>query len=79
MENFLRLKKLLESNLDISYKLLWIGKVKINNITYIQVDCVKYNLQFSRLYSLNKIDFAISKFNILLLKYMITELKDGTV
>lgn len=77
MENFVKLKKILETNLDVSYKLLWIGKVKIDNHEYIQVDCIKYDLQFSRLYSLNLIDFAISKFNILLLRYMLSELKNG--
>ena len=77
MENFLKLKKLLESNLDITYKFLLIGKVRLNNIDYVQVDCVKHDLQFSRLYSLKNIDFAISKFNILLLRYMALELKNG--
>jgi len=77
LENFLKLKKLLESNLDITYKFLWIGKVRLNNVDYIQVDCIKYDLQFSRLYSLKNIDFAISKFNILLLRYMALELKNG--
>ena len=77
MENFLRLKKIIEADLDVSYKCLWIGKVKVNNVEYVQVDCIKYDLQFSRLYSLNLIDFAISKFNILLLRYMASELKNG--
>lgn len=77
MENFLRLKKIIEADLDVSYKFLWIGKVKVNNIEYIQIDCIKHDLQFSRLYSLNMIDFAISKFNILLLRYMASELKNG--
>lgn len=77
MENFLRLKKIIESDLDVSYKFLWIGKVKVNNIEYIQIDCIKHDLQFSRLYSLSMIDFAISKFNILLLRYMASELKNG--
>ena len=77
MENFLRLKKLLEANLDISYKMLWVGRVKINNIEYVQVDCLRYDLQFSRLYPIHLIDFAISKFNVLLLRYMASELKNG--
>lgn len=77
MEQFLKIKKLLDTNLSISYKSLSIGMLFLNGQKVVQVDCDKYDLIYSQFYTLENINFAISKFTILLTKYIASELKNG--
>lgn len=77
LDQFIKIKKLLDTNLAVSYKLLSIGPVKYNNKDFIQVDCDRFDMVFSKMYSPENIDFAISKFTILLVRYMASELKNG--
>lgn len=77
MEQFLKIKKLIDTRLAISYKSLSIGPVFIDGRNFIQVDCDRYDLIYSKLYSPENINFAIAKFTSLLAQYMASELKNG--
>lgn len=77
LDQFLKIKKLLDTNLAVSYKLLSIGPVTYNSKEFIQVDCDRFDLIFSRVYSPENMDFAIAKFTSLLVRYMASELKNG--
>lgn len=76
MEQFLKIKKLIDTKLSVIYKSLSIGPVFIENQWFIQVDCDRYDLIYSKLYSPENIDFAISKFTSLLAQYMASELRN---
>lgn len=58
---------------EISYKLLYISKIKCNHIEYIQVHCDRFDLIYSKLYKLDNAQFAVSKFLRLKLQYSISE------
>lgn len=77
MEQHLKIKKILDSKLSVSYKRLSIGPIFTKEGIFIQVDCDRYDLIYSKLYSISNIDFAISKFISLLTQYMASELKNG--
>ena len=77
MEQSLKIRKLVDTNLAISYKRLSIEKILYKDEYFYQVDCDRFDLLFSRLYSLDNADFAISKFTCLLAQYMASELKNG--
>ncbi len=75
-EQFLKIKKLLDTKLSVVYKRLSIGPVLMDGEFFIQLDCDRYDLQYSMLYSPENIDFAIAKFTMLLTQYMASELKN---
>jgi len=75
-EQFLKIKKLLDTKLSVVYKRLSIGPTLIDGKFFIQLDCDRYDLQYSMLYSPENIDFAIAKFTMLLTQYMASELKN---
>lgn len=77
MEQFLKIKKLIDTKLSVVYKTLSIGPVILNNTFFIQVDCDRYDLIYSKLYSPENVDFAIAKFTSLLAQYLASELKNG--
>ena len=77
LEQFLKIKKLLSSNLSVSYERLSIGIINSRGQKFVQVDCDRFALLYSKLYSIDNIDFAISKFTNLLTRYMASELKNG--
>jgi len=77
MEQFLKIKQILDSKLTISYKRLSIGAVQYDDKVYIQVDCDRYDIQTTKLYQLKNTDFAIAAFTGLLSRYMASELKNG--
>ena len=77
MEQFLKIKKLIDTRLSVTYKSLSIGPVFIEGKWFVQVDCDRYDLVYSKLYSPENIDFAIAKFTSLLAQYMASELKNG--
>lgn len=77
VDQFLKIKKLVDTNLAISYKRLSIEKIFYKNQHFIQVDCDRFDLVFSKLYSIDNSNFAIAKFTSLLALYMASELKHG--
>ena len=77
MDQFLKIKKLLLTGLSVNYKRLSIGKISHDSKTLIQVDCDRFDLIESRIYTEDNIDFAISKFTVLLTRYIASELKHG--
>ena len=77
MEQFLKIKKLIDTRLSINYKSLSIGPVFVDGRNFIQVDCDRFDLRYSKLYLPENIDFAIAKFTVLLAQYMASELKNG--
>ena len=77
VDQFLKIKKLVDTNLAISYKRLSIEKILYKGEYFIQVDCDRFDLIFSKLYSLDNTNFAIAKFTSLLARYMASELKHG--
>lgn len=56
--------------------MLNIGKIKYDNKPYIQVTCDKFDIRYSRLYSIENIDFAICMFLGLYTKYLASELRE---
>lgn len=77
MDQFIKIKTLLDTKLSVCYKRLSIGPVIHNDKTYFQIDCDRFDIQHSALYLPENINFAISKFTILLAKYIASELKNG--
>lgn len=75
-EQFLKIKKLLDTKLSVVYKRLSIGPILIDGKYFTQVDCDRYDLQYSMLYSPQNINFAIAKFTMLLAQYMASELRN---
>ena len=63
--------------MSINYKRLSIGQVEHDNKIAYQVDCDRFDLIYSKLYSEENIDFAISKFTVLLTRYISSEIKSG--
>lgn len=78
MEQFTRIKSLLISNMSVSYKNLYIGPILIDGEKYIQVHIDRFDLFFSKIYSIENINLAISKFTRLLTRYIASEIKNGT-
>lgn len=77
VDQFLKIKKIVDINLAISYKRLSIEKILYKGEYFIQVDCDRFDLVFSKLYSIDNTNFAIAKFTCLLALYMASELKHG--
>ena len=78
MEQFIKIKKLLKTNLAITYKNLSIGPIIHEGNKFFQVDCDRFDLIYSKLYSEENIDFAIAKFTSLLTRYIASELKNNS-
>lgn len=76
MISYDEIAKIVDSNLDVSYKLLTISKFKVNNEYRIQVHCDKHDCLFSHLYPRSKIKAAVSKFMEIKANYILSELKD---
>lgn len=73
-------KKILDivmGGFEVSYKLLYISKIKLgsNSEEYVQVHCDKFDLEYSKLFKLENVQFAVSKFLYLKLQYNILEYK----
>lgn len=68
---------LILNNHDVSYKLLSIGLVKLDNRPYIQVHCDRSDIEFSKLYTVEDIRYAIQKYMHLYSQYIISEAKYG--
>lgn len=77
IEQSIKIKKLIDTNMAVSYKRLSIEKIIYKGQRFIQVDCDRFDLIYSKLYSIENIDFAIAKFTSLLARYIISELKHG--
>jgi hypothetical protein len=77
IEQSIKIKKLIDTNLSIVYKRLSIEKILYKGKWFIQVDCDRFDLAYSKLYSIENIDFAISKFTGLLARYLASELRHG--
>lgn len=77
MEQFIKIKKLIDTNLSIGYKRLSIEKIYYKDQWFVQVDCDRFDLLYSKLYTLDNMNFAISKFTGLLARYLASELKHG--
>lgn len=56
------IKATLNRGLDVSYKLLFIGRIELENKKYIQVHCDRFDIKFSKIYNIDEINWAISKF-----------------
>lgn len=56
------IKNTINRGLDVSYKLLFIGRVELDDKKYIQVHSDRFDLKFSKLYNLDEVNWAISKF-----------------
>lgn len=76
-EQSVKIKKLIDTNLSIGYKRLSIEKILYKGKWFVQVDCDRFDLIYSKLYSIENIDFAISKFTGLLARYLASELRHG--
>lgn len=68
---------LILSNHDVSYKLLSIGKIKLDGREYIQVHCDRPDIEFSKLYTIEEIRYAIQKYIHLHSQYIMSETKYG--
>lgn len=68
---------LILENHDVSYKLLSIGTIKIDNKRYIQVHCDRQDIEFSKLYEVGEVRYAIQKYFHLYSLYVISEAKYG--
>lgn len=67
----------LETGMELSYKLLHIGKFKFWGVEYIQVHCDRADLEYSHMFELDRKATAVSKFLELKVKYGISEQKYG--
>jgi hypothetical protein len=68
---------LILNNHDVSYKLLSIGMIKLNGEQYIQVHCDRPDIEFSKLYAIDEIRYAIQKYIHLHSQYVMSEAKYG--
>lgn len=71
------IKHALHSNLEVVYKKLSIGPVEIDNEKYIQVHCDRHDINHSCLFTLDKMNRAISKFLELEKEYKESEKRHG--
>lgn len=74
------IKNVLLGDMDVSYKLLTIGKTVIYDPyrkQCLQVHCDRYDLQESKIFLIEEIDRAISYFLNLKIKYMASEYREG--
>jgi hypothetical protein len=70
------LVKMVSNNLEISYKLLYISKFKVNGIDKVQVHCDKHDCQYSNLFNMDNLYGAVSKFMTLRAEYLVSEIKN---
>ena len=77
IEQSIKIKKLIDTNLSIGYKRLSIEKILYKGKWFVQVDCDRFDLTYSKLYPIENMDFAISKFTGLLARYLASELRHG--
>lgn len=68
--------RVINNNLEVSYKLLTISKFRILGEEKIQVHCDKHDCMYSGLYPKNKAYLAVSKFMEIRAAYMLSEIKD---
>ena len=59
---FSSIRNILNANLEVSYKQLFIGKLIIQNRSFIQVHSDYFKIKFSKLYKEDELGWAISKF-----------------
>lgn len=72
-----KIADLIMGGFEVSYKLLYISKIKLgsDNTEHIQVHCDRFDIEYSKLYKLDNIQFAVSKFLSLKIQYNISEYK----
>lgn len=72
------MNELIKNGHEITYKLLSIGTIKFNGIRYVQVHCDRRDIQYSRLFTMEELSFAISRYFILHKKYTQSEVRYGS-
>jgi hypothetical protein len=71
-------KKILDlvlGGFEVVYKLLYISKIRMDDVECIQVHCDRFDIRYSKIYKLENAQFAVSKFLNLKIQYNISEYK----